>query len=170
MNEDFQLKKSIQEAWQSAKEKESEQQQKEPSNNMFSNNSAETSKGSTLGVIQGFVIIGLIAVVIVLLTWNLVKSPPKYAYKVLNVQAQFNNKTTSGETGLTPRNTAALDTTGVNLKDEELTILGNEGWELVGSFLEMETTHPNYGSTEYVTGLQPNIRPQRVVMIFRKQL
>jgi hypothetical protein len=33
----------------------------------------------------------------------------------------------------------------------------------------METAHPNFGNSEYVTGLQPNIRPQRVVLVLRRR-
>ena len=46
--------------------------------------------------------------------------------------------------------------------------LGNEGWELVTSYLEMETAYPNFGNEEYVTGIQPNVRPQSVVLIFKR--
>jgi hypothetical protein len=47
--------------------------------------------------------------------------------------------------------------------------LGSEGWELVGVFLEHETAHPNFGSEGLVTGLQPNVRPQKLVCIFKRQ-
>lgn len=53
--------------------------------------------------------------------------------------------------------------------ESDLNKIGNEGWELVGNYLEMETAHPNFGSAEYVTGLQPNIRPQRVVLLFKRR-
>lgn len=46
--------------------------------------------------------------------------------------------------------------------------LGSEGWELVTSYLEMETAYPNFGNEEYVTGIQPNVRPQSVVLIFKR--
>ena len=45
--------------------------------------------------------------------------------------------------------------------------LGKEGWELVGTIPEVETSHPNFGSSEYVTGLQPNVRSCRVTLIFK---
>ncbi len=131
---------------------------------MFSNNPSNDmaqSNNSFLNTAQGYILIGLACVIIGLLAWNTVKSKPKFTYKVINVQAQFDKgKTTNSD----------LNTTSVNLKDEELSLLGNDGWELVGTFLEEETTHPNYGNSSYVTGLQPNIRPQRAVMIFKKQL
>ncbi len=46
--------------------------------------------------------------------------------------------------------------------------LGNEGWELVTSYLEMETSYPNFGNEDYVTGIQPNVRPQSVVLLFKR--
>ncbi len=57
-----------------------------------------------------------------------------------------------------------------NLPEEMLNKLGSEGWELSSSYLEMETAWVNFGKNEYVTGLQPNIRPQRVVLVFKRKL
>lgn len=128
----------------------------------------EQPKASSLSKAQGYVLIVLVCIVIGLLAWNTFKSAPKYAYKVISVQAQFNKGGT--ESSLNQKNASDLNSTSINLKDEELSLLGNEGWELVGTFLELETTHPNFGSSEYVTGLQPNIRPQKVVLLFKKQL
>ena len=51
-----------------------------------------------------------------------------------------------------------------------LSLRGQNGWELVDTFLEHETSHPNFGKDDYVTGLQPNIRPQRLVLIFKRPL
>lgn len=45
---------------------------------------------------------------------------------------------------------------------------GQEGWELVATIVEHETSHPNFGKEDYVTGLQPNIRPQRLLCIFKR--
>jgi hypothetical protein len=39
---------------------------------------------------------------------------------------------------------------------------------LATSYLEMETSHPNFGNDTYVTGLQANIRPQRAILIFKR--
>ena len=172
MGDNEPTKQSIQEAWEAAKAREAAaQNQNSATGNLFSTyseNKTMKTENSFLNTAQGYILIGLICVIIFLLSWNIFKSPPKYSYKVLSVQAQFNTPPT-GSSVSQPKN-ADLSSTSVNLKDEELSILGNEGWELVGTFLEEETTHPNYGSSEYVTGLQPNIRPQRVVMIFKKPL
>lgn len=47
---------------------------------------------------------------------------------------------------------------------------GKEEWELVDTYLEMETVRTNYGNDKYVTGLQPNVRTQILVMIFKRPL
>lgn len=46
--------------------------------------------------------------------------------------------------------------------------LGDRGWELVGTLMEIETAYPNFGNSEYVTGLQPNIRPQLATLVFKR--
>jgi hypothetical protein len=58
----------------------------------------------------------------------------------------------------------------VNLDLPELQTLGAEGWEVSGLWLEQETVHPNFGKTEYVTGLQPNVRPSRLVVLLKRPL
>lgn len=63
---------------------------------------------------------------------------------------------------------AAMKFASVTPDIAKLNELGAEGWELVTSYLEMETAYPNFGSSNYVVGLQPNVRPQRVVMIFKR--
>ena len=55
--------------------------------------------------------------------------------------------------------------------EDELTQTLNQyrDWELVGTTMEIETVHPNYGNDDYVTGLQPNTRTCSVILIFRKE-
>lgn len=142
-------------------------------NNLFftslENTNMET-QNNTLNYIFGTITTGLLLIIVAFLAWNTLTSKSiKYEYKVLSVQAQFSSKTEES-TGLNELNNSKLGATSVNLKDEELNILGSENWELVATFLEIETTHPNYGNGAYVTGLQPNIRPQKVVMIFKRPL
>jgi hypothetical protein len=45
---------------------------------------------------------------------------------------------------------------------------GRAGWELVDTFLEMETAYPNFGDEKYHTGIKTNIRPQRLGLIFKR--
>jgi hypothetical protein len=85
---------------------------------------------------------------------------PRYEYKVIDVSSEGQDRT--GE--------AAMKYTSVTPKQEELSKLGAEGWEVVASYLEMETAFPNFGNAGYVTGLQPNIRPQRAVLILRRRI
>jgi hypothetical protein len=60
--------------------------------------------------------------------------------------------------------------TRVNPNEIELYKLGSEGWVLVISYLELETAYPNLGDYKYVTGLQPNIRPQRAILVFKRYM
>lgn len=86
------------------------------------------------------------------------QSNQKWEYKVLSVSSERYSRT----------GTDAGKSTTASPSESELNKLGLEGWELVASYLEMETAHPNFGNESYVTGLQPNIRPQRSVLIFKR--
>lgn len=88
------------------------------------------------------------------------QSNEKWEYKVLSVSNEGYSLSAAD---------AALPTT-VSPTESELNKLGLDGWELVTSYLEIETAHPNFGDDKYVTGLQPNIRPQRAVLIFKRTL
>lgn len=84
----------------------------------------------------------------------------RYEYKVLAVMSEGHERT--GET--------AMKYAAITPSDTELSALGAEGWEIVGSYLELETAYPNFGDSKYVTGLQPNIRPQRAVILLRRRV
>lgn len=64
----------------------------------------------------------------------------------------------------------AFKQTEILISESRLNELGEEGWELVSTSLEMETAYPNFGNSSYVTGLQPNVRPQVLICIFKRQL
>jgi hypothetical protein len=53
--------------------------------------------------------------------------------------------------------------------DSLLNVYGSQGWELIDTYVEIETAHPNFGNDEYVTGLQPNVRTGNVVLIFKRK-
>lgn len=53
--------------------------------------------------------------------------------------------------------------------EEGLNKLGSNGWEIVASYLEMETAFPNFGKDEYHTGIKENVRPQRLVVILKRE-
>ena len=91
--------------------------------------------------------------------------PPKWEYKTVSVLAEV------------PKAAQALGTdyekvsdASVPLDDDSLSRLGGTGWELVATFLEHRTEHPNFGRNQYVTGLQPNVRPQRLVLLYKKRV
>ncbi len=65
---------------------------------------------------------------------------------------------------------AAMKYSSIDISDDTLNVYGKEGWELVNTYLEMETAFPNFGDSKYVTGIRENIRPQLLVLIFKKKL
>lgn len=86
---------------------------------------------------------------------------PRYEYRVV-VYVAAGDLARTGE--------AAMKAAQVEVDEKELTKLGAQGWEVIGSYLETETAYPNFGDSKYVTGLQPNVRPQRLVLILRHRL
>ena len=83
----------------------------------------------------------------------------KWEYKTVNITPSANNSRTG---------TGASEYNAITPSETQLNTLGGEGWELVSSYLEMETAYPNFGDEKYVTGIQPNIRPQSVVLLFKR--
>lgn len=83
----------------------------------------------------------------------------KWEYKTVTVTpATKNNRIGTG----------AGDFSTIEQSEEQLNELGVDGWELVSSYLEMETAFPNFGDQKYATGLHSNIRPQDVVLLFKR--
>lgn len=102
----------------------------------------------------------LIAGVLLIGLWLAISavSPSRWEYKTVSVPSSGPSRT--GE--------AAMKYTTIEIDAVPFVDLGKDGWELVDSFLEVETAYPNFGSSEYVTGLQPNVRPQRAVFVFKR--
>jgi hypothetical protein len=88
------------------------------------------------------------------------RSNPAYEYKQVAFFADGSDRTGTG----------ALEYASVDADVSQLNQLGAEGWEIVGSYLEMETAYPNFGDTDYVTGIQPNVRPQRLVILLEREV
>lgn len=89
--------------------------------------------------------------------------PAKWEYHTLRVPA----------TTLVPEITGDADkllSKRFELSANQLNALGLDGWELVGVVPEVETVHPNYGSSEYVTGLQPNVRSAAATLLFKRPM
>jgi hypothetical protein len=84
----------------------------------------------------------------------------KWEYKVVAVPA-YDNPERTGEDAFKPHHIIPSET---SLND-----LGKDGWELVTSYSEIETAYPNFGDNKYVTGIQPNIRAQDAVFIFKRR-
>jgi len=95
--------------------------------------------------------------------WSLLRPPQKWEYKTVSILAE-----TSKTASALGDNYAKLSDAVIPLKDDDLYGLGKDGWELVSTFVEIQTEHPNFGKEDYVTGLQPNVRPQRLVCIFKR--
>lgn len=51
----------------------------------------------------------------------------------------------------------------------KLNALGKDGWEVVSSYTEENTVHPNFGNADYVTGIQPNTRTAVVNIILKRK-
>jgi Domain of unknown function (DUF4177) len=85
---------------------------------------------------------------------------PRYEYKVVVFAGSASDRTGAD----------ALEAASIEVDEKELSRLGSQGWEIVDSFLEMETAYPNFGNDKYVTGLQTNVRPQRLVMVLRHRI
>lgn len=46
--------------------------------------------------------------------------------------------------------------------------MGQEGWELVSTYTETSTVHPNFGNSEYVTGIRENTRTSVLNFVFKR--
>jgi uncharacterized lipoprotein NlpE involved in copper resistance len=95
---------------------------------------------------------------VILITLLGCQNNKKWEYKVVKIPAQDYSRTSY----------EAKWVTSVMPKDSLLNSYGADGWELTTSYLEIQTSFPNFGNEEYVTGLQPNVRPQDVVLIFKR--
>lgn len=119
--------------------------------------------GNVMIAINGVVAVLLAIVVAVLLAIFVAMNARHvyWQYKTVEVLAEV-------APGAILDNQKALAYKAIPDQQTMLNKLGEEGWELVSTFIEHETAHPNFGKEDYVTGLQPNTRPQRLVCIFKK--
>ena len=57
----------------------------------------------------------------------------------------------------------------ISVSSEDLNLFGEEGWELVDVYTIAETVHPNFGNSEYVTGIRENTRTSSVNYVFKRR-
>ena len=107
---------------------------------------------------QGYAVIALLCIGLGFPFLSFLKPAPRWKYKKL----VFLTDGRHDRTGF-----GALSYSSIKLDESLLESMGSQGWELVTSYLEIETAFPNFGKEDYVTGLQPNIRPQSLVLIFK---
>jgi hypothetical protein len=112
--------------------------------------------------IQGNILIALLLIGLGAPFWLFLKPTPKWEYVTLEVVAET-------PSGIYDDNLKKLAYKSVPDIQSKIEALGENGWELVTVYLEHETAHPNFGKEDLVTGLQPNVRPQSLVCIFKRQ-
>jgi len=56
----------------------------------------------------------------------------------------------------------------LSLSEEDLDMLGEDGWELVGIYDVINTSYPNFGNSSYVTGIRTNTRTTSVQFVFKR--
>lgn len=83
---------------------------------------------------------------------------PKWEYKKVTFSSQGHERIGAG----------ALKYSSIEIDENLLNLMGKDGWEMVGSHLEMETAFPNLGKEDYIAGIHPNIRPQSLVVLFKR--
>lgn len=100
---------------------------------------------------------------------NSLKAPVQWKYTYSSVPARSARYTSleADRTGSDAVSATQIDREILKSLTEEMT---NSGWEFAGTAMEIETAYPNFGKDEYVTGLRENIRPQALLIVFRKAI
>lgn len=100
---------------------------------------------------------------------NSLKAPVQWKYTYSSVPARSARYTSldADRTGSDAMSATQIDREILKSLTEEMT---NSGWEFAGTAMEIETAYPNFGKDEYVTGLRENIRPQALLIVFRKAI
>lgn len=119
-------------------------------------------KGLTIERILSLVNAGFLAGILITLLLLLFGYWSKWEYQTIEFMAEESDTAFSD-------NQKALSYKTIPDISSKILEMGQQRWELVSSYLEHETAHPNFGNSEYVTGIQPNVRPQKVVLIFKRR-
>jgi hypothetical protein len=92
--------------------------------------------------------------------------PVRWEYAYVSVGAR-NGK---GEADLDRDGPGAISATHVD--SDKLKAVSDEmaknGWELAGTALESQTSFPNFGKEDLHTGIKQNVRPQALILAFRR--
>lgn len=93
---------------------------------------------------------------ILVLGLSIASCTTKWEYKVVTVKS-------------TEKEVSNFDPKKFEVTDENLNLFGKDGWELVDAYTTTETVHPNFGNSEYVNGIQPNVRTAEINFIFKRK-
>jgi hypothetical protein len=126
---------------------------------------APTTTTQPMSRAQGFILILLLLIGFGFPLFAFFQPIGRWEYKVVEFapKPQFAFGT-AGRSGVD-----ALQPATIQIDAARLQSLGDDGWELVSSFLEMETAFPNFGNDDFVTGLRENVRPQKATFIFKRR-
>jgi hypothetical protein len=94
--------------------------------------------------------------------------PVRWEYAYVSVGAR-NGK---GEADLDRDGPGAISATHVD-SDKLKTVsdeMAKNGWELAGTALESQTSFPNFGKEDLHTGIKQNVRPQALILAFRRAI
>ena len=95
-------------------------------------------------------------ILIALLALGAISCSSNWEYKIVTVKG-------------TDAEASKFDPVKFDVNGESLNLFGKEGWELVNVYPTTETVHPNFGNSEYVTGMQPNVRTKDLNFVFKRK-
>ena len=111
----------------------------------------------------------LLSFFIALIIFTSCQSKMKWEYKTVYFDAQKIESLEKSYMKTSESFEQRVSSTSILPSDSSLNKFGIDGWEIATSYLEMETVFPNLlASGDGVNGLQPNVRPQRLVVIFKR--
>lgn len=96
----------------------------------------------------------LFMILALVLTMSACSMKSNWEYKIVTIEAK-------SESDFAPNT--------FSISSEDLNLFGMEGWELVDVYTTLETVHPNFGNSEYVTGIRENTRTESVNYVFKRK-
>lgn len=98
----------------------------------------------------------LIFILFAAVTLNACSSKTQWEYKIVKVAGQ--------EAEVIPDFTPMV----FNDQTKMLNTMGQDGWELVNTYTEINSAHPNFGNSSYVSGIRMNTRTSVLNFIFKR--